>query len=96
MWTVNVIFTVDLDGGIDEYEYMDAHMFLFNRALLDAEGLGDSVGLLKLQLLLLGIWQDSLRRSVFEEQAEAFSANLLAKEYLRNCSGPLTRRTLSS
>ena len=55
MWTVNVIFTVDLDGGIDEYEYMDAHMFLFNRALLDAEGLGDSVGLLKLKLLLLGI-----------------------------------------
>ena len=25
-----------------------------------------------------------------------FSANLLAKEYLKNCSGPLTRRTLSS
>ena len=75
---------------------MDAHMFLFNWTLLDAEGLGHCVGLLKLQLLLLGIWQDSLRRSVFGRRAEAFSANLLAKEYLRNCSGPLTRRTLSS
>ena len=75
---------------------MDAHMFLFNWTLLDAEGLGHSVGLLQLQLLLLGIWQDILIRSVLGEQAEGFSANLLAKEYLRNCSGPLTRRTLSS
>ena len=47
-------------------------MFLFDWTLLDAEGLGHSVGLLQLQLLLLRIWQDSLRRSVFEEQAEAF------------------------
>ena len=47
-------------------------MFLFNWTLLDAEGLRDSVGLLKLQLLLLGIWQDSLRRSVFGRPAEGF------------------------
>ena len=72
MWTVNVIFTVDLDGGIDEYEYMEAHMFLFDWTFLDAKGLGHCVGLLKLQLLLLGIWQDSLRRSVFGRPAEGF------------------------
>ena len=71
-------------------------MFLFDWTLLDAEGLRHSVGLLQLQLLLLGIWQDSLRQSVFGRRVEAFSANLLAKEYLGNCSGPLTRRTLSS
>ena len=60
------------EWGIDEYEYMDAHMFLFNWTLLDAEGLGHSVGLLQLQLLLLRIWQDSLRRSVFGRPAEGF------------------------
>ena len=58
--------------GIDEYEYMEAHMFLFDWTLLDAEGLGHSVGLLQLQLLLLRIWQDSLRRSVFGRPAEGF------------------------
>ena len=65
--------------GIDEYEYMEAHMFLFDWTLLDAEGLGHSVGLLKLQLLLLGIWQDSLRRSVFGRQAEAFFSQFACK-----------------
>ena len=31
----------------------------------------------------LGIWQDSFICSVYGRQAEAFSANLLSKEYLR-------------
>ena len=51
---------------------MDTNMFFFYWTLLDAEGLGHCVGLLKLQLLLLGIWQDSLRRSVFGRPAEGF------------------------
>ena len=36
---------------------MMPHMFFFDRALLDAESLGHCIGLLQLELLLLGVWK---------------------------------------
>ena len=89
MWTVNVFFNVHLDGVIDEYEWMlIAHMFLFNWALLDAEGLGDSVGLLQLQLLLLGIWQDSFETISFWTASRGFFSKLACKEIPRELLWP--------
>ena len=63
---------------------------LQHNSLVDSK-LGNDVGEEKVTMIA-GRWVDT----VLGEQAEGFSANLLAKEYLRNCSGPLTRRTLSS
>ena len=67
---------------------MDTNMFLFNWTLLDAEGLGYSIGLLQLQLLLLRIWQESLVRSVFGRRAEVFFSKLALKGIPRELLWP--------
>ena len=63
-------------------------MFLFNRTLLDAEGLGYSVGLLQLQLLLLGIWQDSFETVSFWTASRGFLSKLACKGIPRELLWP--------